>query len=104
MSNIVGLSGGLGTVRNPVIVRYTIATANTEEEIILPTGTKAFRIHNVGVRNVLLAYSTGEIAGGNYITLPPYYPWSNPAIISQSTLSLFIQSTGTETVELEIWR
>lgn len=104
MSNISGVSGGLSSIRNPTAIRYTIQVINTEESIVLPANTKTYVLRNVGKRFIRLAFATGQIALGEYLTLAPFEPAPCPGIINQTSLTLFVYSPGLETLEIEIWR
>lgn len=105
MGVIGGISGGAGSsIKNPTTLRYTIASTNTEESISLPSGTKAYRIQNVGSRLIKIAYATGDIASGKYFTLFPFGPLDPIGIINQNSVTIYLESSGLETIELDIWR
>lgn len=104
MSGIAGVAGGDSSIRNPTVVRYTISVVDTEEALVLPSGTQRYRMMNVGSRFVKLGYAAGSILAGSYITLIPYCPLPSLGIIGQNSLTVYLQSKGLETIEFEIWR
>jgi hypothetical protein len=105
ISDGTDLIKGLFT-RNVVIAgeiqNVTISLANTEQSVVLPTGTRQFIIHNRGPGIVKYAYAAGT-SGTTYFTL---HKWSftTRSYIIASSVTLYLQSpTAGTVVELEIW-
>lgn len=77
--SIISASSGAGTGSGSSSTTYTsgftsrpvITLANTEQAIVLPVGTKAFMLKNVGTVAVRYAYNAGDTATA-YITMSPH--------------------------------
>ena len=92
------------SLKNPEVIRHTIALANTEESFIFPANTKYFTIQNEGQRFVRVAYAIGETNdGGNFYVLPPFDSRTINGI-EMSSVTIYLRSSGAEIVTFDIWK
>lgn len=102
MGAIGGLSTPSGGISIPATETVVIALANTEQSYTFPANTKQFRIFNDGKYLAKVSYQATE-SGTNYY---PVYPGDEYKVygISAPSITIYVQSTGTNNLRLEYWR
>ena len=87
------------TVSSETVENVTIAVANSEVTHALPAGTRQYKIQYRGNRPLKIAFAVGT-SGTTYWELYPGQPAETQFINNTATITLYMQSPGTGTVEI----
>lgn len=92
-------------VKTPTLEAHIIAAADTEESYVCPATTQYIAIQNMSLKPVRVAYSSGDVNGVNYYTLPPKSRKVLPELDSTGIYTLYFRSSlvGAR-LEIETWR
>lgn len=88
----------------PTITTKDLTDANTEYNYSVPSGVNKILLRiRSGTSDLKLAYVTGDIAAGTYITIPAGVTKTIDEI--KGGMTLYFQSPdASQTVEIEIWK
>lgn len=96
-------SVNIGGVLTPSIINFPLTLSNTEYTIVLPVGTQRFQIKSRGKHILKLSYTLNQ-SNSVYLSIWPGDAYHEFGIDSSSSLTVYVQSTGTgEIVEIVSW-
>lgn len=85
----------------PTLQNVTLAVANTEYSVAIPTASVAFSIRTRQCSKIQLAYVATE-SGTKYITIWPGETYVEEGLTSTASITLYVQSPKAGEV-LEVW-
>lgn len=91
--------------RYPFITTVTLTTKDMEYAFDLPGDTKSYTIKIRGNNEFKVAYTQGDIAAGNYITVPAGSSLAEDNLYFEDTRRVFVscEKSGT-TLEVAYWK
>jgi len=91
------------TKTTPVIQNVTLALANTEYSIVVPTASVSYSIRTRGCSKLQLSFTATQ-SGTNYITVWPGETYNEEGLTSAASITLYVQSkTAGEVLEVWTW-
>jgi hypothetical protein len=115
-----GIIGGAGYIKNksgalinpisevetPLITALSLPTGNTPGNIAIPDGAKKIvaKLRDVTAGDLLMAWNDGDIAAGNYLTIPLGSTGREISGVNLQDKTIYFQcAADSQTVEIEIW-
>lgn len=95
--------GNSDTLTTGTVETLTLTLADTEYPYSFPAQTKAFIVRARTAAKLKVAYATGAVALGEYLTVPPGCNYGRENIGSASTTIYLESPSAGAVVEFESW-